>query len=504
MKGIGPRLRQRALLRMVCLWLVACAWTGCAAKGGAKPWEGIFSSRSLKGDEPGGQGTSEGITQGGEEPWETESRWEEISQEFWQEPLPADVGPESDLDPPWRRALKRIPALELEGLDHPLVQGFAREYRLKADSSGGRPISQSSQYIPRMKEIFREEGLPEELVYLAFVESGFNPWSSSSGRCVGMWQFTEATGRRYGLRIDSWVDERRDPEKSTRAAARHLRDLYQTFRSWGLAIAAYNAGEKAISDSLSRKGANDFWELYPSGGLSKATREFVPKVMAAILVAQEEQTGTRETDQEEQLWRFDKIRIQEHLDLATVARLAGCTEKDLRALNPHLKSSTVHPGASGLEIRVPEGKGDEIKSLLSERGRMVKAPKPDEIGPSSFRTHKVRPGDSLAGIAKQYGTTEQELRAWNTLKPGARLRAGTDLLVPESRSPSPRPQKSSEPKAQPGKSAGLDSQKLYRVQKGETLWSIARRYGVSVEDLMTWNNLRGSLLQPGTTLRVTP
>ena len=184
MKGIGPRLRQRALLRMVCLWLVACAWTGCAAKGGAKPWEGIFSSRSLKGDEPGGQGTSEGITQGGEEPWETESRWEEISQEFWQEPLPADVGPESDLDPPWRRAIKRIPALELEGLDHPLVQGFAREYRLKADSSGGRPISQSSQYIPRMKEIFREEGLPEELVYLAFVESGFNPWSSSSGRCV--------------------------------------------------------------------------------------------------------------------------------------------------------------------------------------------------------------------------------------------------------------------------------------------------------------------------------
>lgn len=502
MKGIGPRLRQRALLRMVCLWLVACAWTGCAAKGGAKPWEGIFSSRSLKGDEPGAQGASEEISQGGEEPWETQSRWDEISQEPWQEPLQEGVWPEQELEPSWRKALKRSPVLESEGLHHPLVQSFAREYRLKADYFGGRLISQSSQYIPRMKEIFREEGLPEELVYLAFVESGFNPWSSSPGRCVGMWQFTEATGRRYGLRIDTWVDERRDPEKSTRAAARHLRDLYQTFRSWDLAIAAYNAGEKAISDSLSRKGANEFWDLYPSGGLSKATREFVPKVMAAILVAQEEQTGSQEAYQEEQLWRFDKIRIQEHLDLATVARLAGCTEKELRALNPHLKSSTVHPGTSGVEIRVPEGKGDEIKSLLSERGRLVRTIKPEESGSSGFRTHKVSPGDTLAGIAKQYGITEKELRDWNTLKPGARLRAGTDLLVPENKTPLSRPQKTSG--AQAGTSASLESSKLYRVQKGETLWSIARRHGVSVEDLMRWNDLRGSLLQPGTILRLNP
>lgn len=504
MRGISPRLRQQALLRMVCLWLVACAWTGCAAKGGAKPWEGIFSSRALKGQEPGGQGAPEEANQGEESLWETEGHWGAISREILQDEFQESLGPEAELDPSWRRVLRKSPVLELEGLDHPLVQSFAQDYRLRADSSGRRLISQSSQYIPRMKEIFREEGLPEELVYLAFVESGFNPWSSSSGRCVGMWQFTESTGRRYGLRIDSWVDERRDPEKSTRAAARHLRDLYQTFRSWDLVIAAYNAGEKAISDSLSRKGASGFWELYPSGGLSKATREFVPKVMAAIMVAQEEQTYSQEADQEEQLWRFDKLRIQEHLDLATVARLAGCTEKELRALNPQLKSSTVHPGASGLEIRVPEGKGDEIKSLLSERGRIVKAFKPDESSHGGFRTHKVRQGDTLAGIAKQYGITEKELQDWNSLKPGAKPRAGTDLLVPEGKSASSGSQKNLQNKAFTRKSEESPTSRHYRVQKGDTLWSIARHHGVSVEDLMRWNDLRGFLLQPGTTLRLTP
>lgn len=504
MKGIGPRLRQRALFRMVCLWLVACAWTGCAAKGGAKPWEGVFSFRALKGQEPEGQGTSEGLNQEGQDLWEAESRWDAISQELWPDGLQEALWSGADLDPSWRRALKKSPSLDLEGLDHPLVQSFAQDYRWRADSPGGRPITQSSQYIPRMKEIFREEGLPEELVYLAFVESGFNPWSSSQGRCVGMWQFTEATGRRYGLRIDSWVDERRDPEKSTRAAARHLRDLYQNFRSWDLAIAAYNAGEKAISDSLSRKGASGFWDLYPSGGLSKATREFVPKVMAAILVAQEEQARFQEADQDEQLWRFDKLRIQEHLDLATVARLAGCSEKELRELNPQLKSSTVHPGASGLEIRVPEGKGEELKTLLTEKGRMVKAHKADEKGPSGFRTHKVRPGDTLAVIAKQYGSTEEELRNWNTLRPGARLRVGTDLLVPERNSASSRFPKASQAQAQPGKLDNSHHQKHHLVQKGETLWGIARRHGVSVEDLKRWNDLRGSLVQPGATLRLTP
>ncbi len=491
-------------MKLICLWLVACAWTGCAAKGGAKPWEGIFSSRALKGHDAGGQGASEEATQATEGPWETDSDFDALQQGFWQEGPQEGSWPETELDQPWRRALRKSPILELEGLYHPLVQSMAQDYRFTGGSSGRRPISQSSQYIPRMKEIFREEGLPEELVYLAFVESGFNPWASSSGRCVGMWQFTEATGRRYGLRIDNWVDERRDPEKSTRAAARHLRDLYQTFRSWDLAIAAYNAGEKAILDSLAKKEeASSFWDLYPSGRLSKATREFVPKVMAAILVANEEQASFQQPDQEDQLWRFDKLRIQEHLDLSTVARLAGCSEKELRALNPQLKGSVLHPGASGLDIRVPEGKGEELSSLLSERGRMVRPPKADQGDPTGFRTHKVRPGDTLGLIAKQYGTSEEELRSWNRLRSGSMLRPGIDLLVPEGKSNSVSWKKTHKVGV-PGKSAESEAVQYHQVRKGETLWSIARHYGVSVEALMRWNDLSGPLLKPGITLRLNP
>jgi membrane-bound lytic murein transglycosylase D len=503
MERIGPRLRQRAVFRLLCLWLVACAWTGCAAKGGAKPWEGIFSSRALKGQEPGGQGAQEEGSPAGEPQWDQEGLWGGSSQELW-EPSPQQSGwPEVDLDPSWRRAFQRSPVLGLDGLDHPAVQGFAQDLRLRGESSGGRLISRSSKFIPRMKEIFREEGLPEELVYLAFVESGFNPWSSSAGKCVGIWQFTEATGRRYGLRIDSWVDERRDPEKSTRAAARYLRDLFQTFRSWDLAIAAYNAGEAAISNSLEKKEATSFWELYPSGGLSKATREFVPKVMAAILVAQEEQAGFPGTGLEQELWRFDKVRIQEHMELGTVARLAGCTEKELRSLNPQIKGSVLHPGASGLDIRVPEGKGEEIKALLSEKGQMVRFAQHGESPPVGFRSHKVRPGDTLEGIARQYGTTAEEIRRWNTLRAGGRLSPGTDLLVPEGKPRHARSEGAS--RVKDSKDRGSPSPAtLHKVQKGETLWSIARLYGVSVDDLMRWNNMRGSLLQPGTTLRINP
>lgn len=500
------------MVRFFCMWLVACAWGGCAAKGGSKPWEGILSSGGFQGDRPGAGGQGEGA--GAEEDrlvMEDSDDPAAFSPVPWEEAALETVNsfPE-DLEPSWRRALSRVPILEIQGQDHPVVKRFAQEFRRQIESPRGRPITRSSVYLPRMLEIFREEGVPEELVYIAFVESRFNPWVTSGGKCVGMWQFTEATGRRYGLRIDSWVDERRDPEKSTRAAARYLRDLYQTFRSWDLVIAAYNAGEAAVTSSfsLANKEVSNFWDLLPSGGLSRSTMEFVPRVIAAIQVARDEKLSSTDLGPAMDLWRFDRVRVQEHLELATVARLLGCTEEELKDLNPHLKGNLVHPGASGLEIRVPEGKGDEMKQLLANPGKLVRPARFQEATQREFRAHRVQPGDTLKKLARRYGTTVEELSDVNLLSRDSKLRPGRELLVPVSRSWQGTHGGDSggegSTRTGPSSTKGDPGPKIHKVGKGESLWSISRRYGLTVDDLLRWNGLKGYLVQPGDCLKVAP
>lgn len=493
-----------------CMWLVACAWGGCAAKGGSKPWDGILTSGGLQGDALRAQDQGEGA--GAEEERLVLEDFDApavFSPVPWEEATLESVNsfPE-DLEPSWRRVLGRVPTLGIQGQDHPVVKRFAQEFRREIESPRGRPITCSSLYLPRMLEIFREEGVPEELVYIAFVESRFNPRVTSGGKCVGMWQFTEATGRRYGLRIDSWVDERRDPEKSTQAAARYLRDLYQTFRSWDLAIAAYNAGEAAVTSALANKEVSSFWDLLPSGGLSRSTMEFVPRVMAAIQVAQDEKLNSTDLGPAMDLWRFDRVRVQEHLELGTVARLLGCTEEQLKHLNPHLKGNLVHPGASALEIRVPEGKGDEMKQLLANAGKLVCPARFPEATQREFRAHRVQPGDTLEKLARRYGTTVKELGQVNLLSRDSKLRPGRELLVPVSRSRQGTHGGDSggERRSRKGPSStkGDPGPKIHKVEKGESLWSISRRYGVTVEDLVRWNGLKGSLVQPGDSLKVAP
>jgi len=447
MKGFLPKIRQKVVERFVFLGFMTLAWNGCATKT-----TGHLSALELWGKEPGsaksdgetfsGEGLdrfflddwdmgSEGLKLIGEEETEEWPGWEALSQG-------------------WKKAMRKRPLVDLEIEDHPVIDQHVRELRQLRDGKGGLPLSRASKYLPRMREIFREEGVPEDLVYLAFVESGFNPWASSPGKCVGIWQLTEGTARRYGLRIDSFVDERRDPERSTRAAARYLRDLYQNFRSWDLAIAAYNAGEMAIARSMEAEGAQSFWDLYRANRLRRATKEFVPKVIAAIQVAKEEEDSLGLGESEESLWRFDRVRISQTVDLDTLARMLGCSKEELRNLNPQLKSSAIHPGNQGLELRVPEGKGEELRSLLMERGPKV---------------HLQKKGPQGSPLVSSQAK-----------------RAATQMRVSAN-------QKTHGPK-------------VHVVQRGETLWAIARKYGVAVEDLMRWNGLKGYLVRPGEKLAV--
>ena len=455
-RGFLPKIRQKVVGRFVFLGFMTLAWNGCATKG-----TGLLSTLELWGEEPG-DAKSEGETFSGEgldrsfsDDWDMGMEslgllGEEETQEWpeW-EALPQG----------WKKAMRKRPLVELEIEDHPAIDQHVRELRQLRDRKGGLPLSRASKYLPRMREIFREEGVPEDLVYLAFVESGFNPWLSSPGKCVGIWQLTEGTARRYGLRIDSFVDERRDPERSTRAAARYLRDLYENFRSWDLAIAAYNAGEMAIARSMEAGGGQSFWDLYRGNRLRRATKEFVPKVIAAIQVAREEEDSLG-LGEEESLWRFDRVRISQMVDLDTLASLLGCSKEELRNLNPQLKSSAVHPGSEGLEMRVPEGKGEELRTLLMEKGPMV---------------HLQKKGPQGSPL----GSSEAK-------------RAGTQM----------RGSANGNPKENIAYSQKTHSSKVHVVQKGETLWAIARKYGVAIEDLMRWNGLKGYLVRPGEKLAV--
>lgn len=500
--------KQKVAAKFFWLGLVAIVWSGCTTKGVGKPWEVLSSvGTPKKGEEHPGEDAT-GVFELEQEVGDLELGLKENYGEGlgWMGPGQGDFEgsgiwpPLEELSKGWQRALRKARIPELEEVDHPIVEGYMREIRGIVSRRDTGLLTRSSKYLPRMREIFREEGVPEDLVYLAFVESGFNPWAQAGKNCVGMWQFTEATGRRYGLRIDSHVDERRDPEKSTRAAARYLRDLYQSFRSWDLVIAAYNAGEAFISQSMARADVEGYWDLHSRGGLARATREFVPRVMAAIRVAREEEEHLGLSQLEEDLWRFDKVHIPESLDLETLAGLLGCTKEELKRLNPQLKSSSVQPG----EIRVPEGKGEELKGLLAQKGFMVRRSSPSRDSGREFLAHRVRPGDTLERIAKSYGTSPEEIRRINLLDGRKSLRVGTQLLVPVARVAKASSERQSGMKAPRPSTPHQKAHSYHVVQKGETLWTIARRYGVSAEEIRRWNNLQGTLLKPGDRLRLEP
>jgi membrane-bound lytic murein transglycosylase D len=381
-------------------------------------------------------------------------------------------------------------------------------------------MAQGAKYLPMMKEIFREEGLPGELAYLPLIESSFNPLASAGGKCVGLWQFLEGTGRKYGLRIDAWVDERRDPERSTRAAARYFRDLYAAFRSWDLAIAAYNAGEGSISDALARRNATSYWELAKYPDMPRATREFVPKFMAAMKLAQDPQGHGLEGLPPEEGWRFDRVTLSRPLDLETIARLAGTTEKEIRALNPHIKGRSSPPTPGGEEIRVPEGTGDAVQSKLAglSGGGPEKGPWAARSLEPSVRVHRIRPGDTIGGIARQYGTGVREIESLNLLRPGQVLKVGRQIHIPVpdnrgsgagGKTEAGGQARAAGATVRPGGHApapdGVRGHARHEVKAGENLWTISRRYGVSVPDLLHWNGLqKSSLVRPGMILTVGP
>ena len=381
--------------------------------------------------------------------------------------------------------------MEMEGpeFDIPIVvndrvEYFIRFFQTTARERFARWLKRSGKYIPLMKKLLKEHGLPEDLVYLAMIESGFNPTARSRRRAVGPWQFIYRTGKKYGLRVDYWVDERRDPEKSTVAAARYLKDLYDQFQCWLLAAAGYNAGEGKIARAIRRYRTEDFWELSKYRYLKRETRDYVPKMIAAALIAKNpEKYGFGDIEYDDPI-EFDRVTVPPATDLHVVASCCGVSYREIKALNPELLRWCTPPDGD-YELKIPKGKKERFLQCFQRL--------PDSKRRySGFVKYRLRRGDTLWRIARRYGISLKVLMRINRIRNPRRLRAGQYILVPKRVSAKRSPSRRTVTACASRKGRKV----VYIVRRGDTLWRIARRYDLSVRDIKRWNNLRGNLIRP--------
>ena len=306
---------------------------------------------------------------------------------------------------------------------------FTRERREVISTWLGR----SGRFMSMIRETLKRHGLPEDLAFTAMIESGFNPVATSRAGARGLWQFMAVTAKRYGLRVDQWVDERLDPEKSTVAAAAYLRDLYNLFGSWFLAQAAYNAGEGAIARAIRASGSNDFWALARTGFLHRETKEFVPQIVAAAQIGREPHRFGFEPVQPSPP-AMDRVAVPAETDLRWLSASTGIPVDALRSLNPALLQGVTPPGGS-FELNVPVGASSEILAAVQRprRATMTFSGSGSVRASSDGRgVHVVRPRDTVDSIAKRYGVSVRDVVRWNDLARQDRIRPGDRLRVTTS------------------------------------------------------------------------
>jgi membrane-bound lytic murein transglycosylase D len=344
-------------------------------------------------------------------------------------------------------------------------------------------LDRQSLYTEIFEEVFAEKGLPPELTYHAMIESGYSTSAYSWAHAAGLWQFIRSTGRKYGLRCDWWVDERRDPVKSTRAAAEYLTELYEEFQDWELALAAYNVGEHKIRKQIDSQKTRDFWKLK----LPRETRNHVPKFYAALIIGSspeehgfERRTATRPPS--------ETIRVGFSVDFDVLGDCCGVPAATLAELNPALLRRATPPDDDGYAVHVPAGTGERALAALEA------LPEERRI---QWAHHRVQGGDTLSEIADRYRTSVYAISEANRLSNVHRLRIGQELLIPQGQRSAVSPP--SFATSDPGPTTGR--QLTYVVRKGDTLSEIAERHGVSSSRLRSWNRL-GTYIYPGQKLTI--
>jgi membrane-bound lytic murein transglycosylase D len=423
---------------------------------------------------------------------------------------------------------------KLQDFDIPIVFNDAVRYYIVYFTTEKRKVfgnwlRRARRYVPIITEILKEQGLPEDLVYLAMIESGFNPKAYSSANACGPWQFIHATGGRYGLTVNYWIDERRDPEKSTVAAAKYLKDLFNQFGCWYLAAAGYNAGEGRVEKAIEKHNTNDFWELAKYNALPKETREYIPKLIAAAIIAKDpEKYGFGALNYDPPV-RFLEVKVPPGTPLSAIAEAADMSVIDVRSRNPEILRGVTPPNVDGYAIKLPsQVDRDEFEDNLQLALRKERRIK-------SVLAYRVKRRDTLAKIMKKYGVKEEELHLVNNCEDNLHIRPGMVLSIPRFSSParsmtasaqSAHKEKeiveakmvdiggSAEPdlvatKANLQKPRKQDRQKkpdtgkIYHVvKKGESLTRISTMYGIELSDLRAYNRLKADRVFPNMKLRL--
>ncbi|HUP00599.1 MAG TPA: transglycosylase SLT domain-containing protein [Gemmatimonadota bacterium] len=370
------------------------------------------------------------------------------------------------------------------------IDYFAR----RIPGSFERYLARSGAWLPYLKERLREAGLPEDLAYLALIESGFSTRAVSRAGAVGPWQFMPYTGREYGLRIDRWVDERRDYERATQSAIAYLSDLHAMFGSWYLAAASYNGGQGRVGRSVLRDNTVNFWELT---GLHDETRNYVPKLIAATIIAkQPEKYGFRDIYYLEPI-EWAKITVPTSTDLDVIAAAAEVPADVVLALNPHLLRGRTPPGESNFPVKIP---AERVETFHENYHRLA----PDERQRAPL-VHLTRAGETLQGIASAYGVDLRELARENDLRISARFEDGARVVIPGRTASG---SSAGYPDLEPAAADEIDAPepppatRTHRVRRGQTLAAIGRQYGVTVAAIQELNGLTSDRIVPGQRLRI--
>jgi membrane-bound lytic murein transglycosylase D len=421
--------------------------------------------------------------------------------------------------PPATPETKQAVSADLEATPHdieipqnPRVLQYIQLFsgRLKGYLEDG--LSRGAQYLPMIQEVFRAEGLPLDLAYVPLIESAFKPSAVSRAKAKGIWQFMRGTGLENGLQHDWYIDERADPEKATRAAAKYLTTLHKMFGDWHLALASYNGGPGRVQRAMKRSKRDDFWKLSASSRyLPRETRDYVPLILAAIVIARNPaQYGLNVVEPE--ITRSEQIAIYSPIDLRKVAEWAGVSVETIQELNPELRRWTTPVRATDYQLNVPEGTGTQVLAALATA-------EPEEL--VSFNRYSVRKGETISTIAKKLKVSRADLAEANYLTTKAKLGAGQQLIIPRApttilaaRTDSPAPVAESRsvdavvasnvrPPAVESESATSGvTRVMHRVKSGETLFSIARLYRTTVSALKQANRISGSAIKVGQRLTI--
>jgi len=403
-----------------------------------------------------------------------------------QQPVPAPIDEANQVEPSADPNVKAKAEADLKNIqsDLPLmINEYVAGY-ISYFSTRGRGVfegawTRSGRYREMIFRVFKEEGVPQDLIYMAQAESGFKPMALSRARARGMWQFMASRGVGYGLRRTWWVDDRQDPEKATRAAARHLKDLYNQFGDWYLAMAAYNSGPGNVQQAVKRTGYADFWELYKRNVLPGETKNYVPIILAMTIMSKNPAQYGLDAVQPDPPLSYDAVAVDYPVDLRLVAECVDAPLEQLVDLNPSLLRRTT-PKDQSFDLHLPAGSKVKYETAIAS------IPKEKRV---VWRYYKVQQGDTLTGVARKYRTTERAISQANDLQ-STELATDVKLVIPVS-------------------GAGANEKIVYsrypsryKTHTGDTVLTVAEDFGVPPERLRRWNGLKGNGLRRGRVLTI--